>query len=48
MFLANEYYEGKRAFYEGYGRDENPYQEGCSEFSDWEDGYDDAEGESQM
>lgn len=48
MFLQDEYYEGKRAFRDGYGRDENPYQVGSGEFNDWLDGYDDADGESQM
>lgn len=48
MFMTDEYMEGKRAFREGYGRDENPYQDCTPEFSEWEDGYDDADGESQM
>jgi hypothetical protein len=47
MFVAEEYYEGKKAFREGWERDENPYQEGSPEHSEWEDGFDDAEGESQ-
>lgn len=48
MFLNDEYYEGKRAFREGYGHDENPYQEGTTEFNDWTDGYEDAEGEASL
>lgn len=48
MFLAVEYYEGKAAFREGWAEDENPYGLGTTEHSDWQDGYDDAEGESQM
>ena len=48
MYVSDEYYEGKKAYREGYDREENPYQEGSAEFDDWEDGYDDAEGESQL
>lgn len=46
MWINNEYYEGKKAFREGYERDENPYQEGSAECIDWLNGYDDAEGEA--
>ena len=48
MFITNEYLEGRRAFREGYGRDENPYGSFGDEASEWLNGYDDADGESQM
>jgi hypothetical protein len=45
MFSADEYYEGKKAYREGCEYDENPYQEGSTEYDDWQDGWDDAQGE---
>lgn len=48
MWLATEYYEGKQSFRDGYGLDENPYSEGSGEYSDWNDGWEDSEGESQL
>lgn len=48
MFVADEYYEGKRAFREGWGHDECPYPLGSSEHTDWTDGWEDAEGESEL
>jgi len=47
MFVSEQYYEGKRAYKDGWERDENPYHEICPEWQDWLDGFDDAEGESQ-
>jgi ribosome modulation factor len=48
MYLNDEYYEGKRAYQEGYGWDECPYPHGTTEAEDWVDGFEDAEGESSM
>lgn len=48
MFVAEEYYEGKKAFREGWDISENPYQDSTQEHQDWLDGFEDAEGESSM
>lgn len=48
MYIMDEYYEGKKAYLEGWERDECPYDDGTPESKDWLNGYDDSEGENQI
>jgi ribosome modulation factor len=48
MFNAEEYYQGKQAFREGWTIDECPYPYGSNEHEEWMNGFDDAEGETTL
>jgi hypothetical protein len=45
MMYSNIFYDGREAFRSEISEDDNPYEEGSSEFYQWADGWMDAFGE---